>query len=111
MSPFALKLHQKAKKLSPYEHIQSPPTPSGKILFDPLKILQNGVNTHSQNLELAGLYNITFLTGQKYAYHLRERSKAKGQYHSSLHRHREFHTPLNKTVLRLYYTQCNHFVV
>jgi hypothetical protein len=25
-----------------YEHIQSPPTPSRKILFDPLKILQNG---------------------------------------------------------------------
>jgi hypothetical protein len=27
---------------SHYEHIQSPPTPSRKILFDPLKILQNG---------------------------------------------------------------------
>jgi hypothetical protein len=25
-----------------YEHIQSPPTPSLKILFDPLKMLQKG---------------------------------------------------------------------
>jgi hypothetical protein len=39
-----------------YEHIQSPPTPSRKILFDPLKILPKwGENTPSQNLGLAGL--------------------------------------------------------
>jgi hypothetical protein len=74
MSPFALKLHQKenknfekkllfiifqkiyAKIEGHCEHIQSPSTPSRKILFDPQKILQNGgKNTPSQNLGLASL--------------------------------------------------------
>jgi hypothetical protein len=39
-----------------YEHIQSPPTPSRKILFDPLKILQKNTG---QNLGLAGLLAFT----------------------------------------------------
>jgi hypothetical protein len=53
------KFMQKLLKLwGHYEHIQSPPrpTPSRKIFFDPLRILQNwGKNTPSQNLGLAGL--------------------------------------------------------
>jgi hypothetical protein len=43
MSPFALKLHQKFyAKIKGHEYIQSSHTPSRKIVFDPLKILQNG---------------------------------------------------------------------
>jgi hypothetical protein len=44
------------KKIGHNEHIQSPPTLCRKILFGPLKILQNegkaGENTPSQNLEV-----------------------------------------------------------